>query len=121
VQVEHCHWTQQKPEEITRKCVELAKAGDVTAIRLCLERLCPVRKARVKFPMPMPETLADLPQTVAAIVKAVADGTLAPEEGAAAASVVEAWRRAVDLAEIEARLRQVETAIERSRAATGEG
>src|SRR4051795_3579038 len=28
-------------EALTRRCVELALAGDTTAMRLCLERLCP--------------------------------------------------------------------------------
>src|SRR3954469_24641742 len=33
-------------ETITRKAVELAKAGDTTAIRLCLDRLAPPRRDR---------------------------------------------------------------------------
>ena len=34
----------REAEQITRKCVELAKAGDTTALRLCLERLLPPRR-----------------------------------------------------------------------------
>jgi Family of unknown function (DUF5681) len=33
-------------ENITRKVIELAKAGDVPAIRLCLDRLLPMRRDR---------------------------------------------------------------------------
>ena len=33
-------------DAITRKAIELAKAGDMTAIRLCLERILPPRKDR---------------------------------------------------------------------------
>jgi hypothetical protein len=33
-------------EELTRKCIDLAKAGDTTALRLCMERIAPVRKGR---------------------------------------------------------------------------
>jgi hypothetical protein len=33
-------------EELTRKAIELAKEGDLTALRLCLERICPPRKSR---------------------------------------------------------------------------
>ncbi len=31
-------------ESLTRKAVELALAGDITALRLCLERIAPARK-----------------------------------------------------------------------------
>src|SRR3954463_11789814 len=49
-------------ETITRKAVELAKAGDTVALRLCLDRLAPVRKDRpVTFALPRIETTADLP------------------------------------------------------------
>src|SRR5215216_6798668 len=40
-------------EAITQKAIELAKGGDITAIRLCLDRLCPPRKDRyVTFAIP---------------------------------------------------------------------
>jgi hypothetical protein len=34
-------------EVITPKAIELAKAGDLTALRLCLDRLLPVRRDRL--------------------------------------------------------------------------
>ena len=34
-------------ETLTRKAIELAKTGDVTALRLCLDRIAPVRKDRL--------------------------------------------------------------------------
>src|SRR5215204_7316148 len=40
-------------EALTRKAIELAKAGDMVALRLCLDRVCPPRKDRpVSFAMP---------------------------------------------------------------------
>ena len=33
-------------EAITRKAIEMAKAGDTVALRLCLDRLTPARKDR---------------------------------------------------------------------------
>src|SRR5215211_4292561 len=33
-------------ETLTRKAIELAKAGDLVALRLCLDRICPPRKGR---------------------------------------------------------------------------
>ena len=40
-------------EELTRKAIELAKGGDMAALRLCLDRIVPPRKDRhVAFPLP---------------------------------------------------------------------
>src|SRR3954454_10666599 len=70
-------------ETITRKAVELAKAGDTVALRLCLDRLAPVRKDRpVMFALPAIETTADLPKASAALLEAVASGELTPSEAA---------------------------------------
>jgi Family of unknown function (DUF5681) len=93
---------------LTLKAIELALQGDVAALRLCLDRIAPVRKARVKFPMPIPEILADLPQAMASLVAAVSDGTLAPEEGAAVAAMLETHRRTMDSVELERRIAALE-------------
>ena len=45
-------------EALTRRCVELALAGDTTALRLCLDRLLPKGRA-VRLHLPL-RTLADL-------------------------------------------------------------
>src|SRR5215208_4970074 len=40
-------------EALTRKAIELAKAGDLVALRLCLDRICPPRKDwPVSFALP---------------------------------------------------------------------
>ena len=40
-------------DAISRKAIDLAKEGEATALRLCLERLLPPRKDRpVMFAMP---------------------------------------------------------------------
>ena len=44
-------------EAIGRKCVELALSGDTTALRLAMERIAPVRKARVRLTLPPVETV----------------------------------------------------------------
>ena len=45
-------------ERITRKVIDLALAGDLTAIRLCMERLLPPRKDRsIELDLPPIETV----------------------------------------------------------------
>jgi Family of unknown function (DUF5681) len=48
-------------EDIVRAVVNAAKAGDPTAMRLCIERLVPVRKGRpTTFDLPQIKTAADV-------------------------------------------------------------
>ena len=96
-------------EAITRKAIELAKAGDMTAIRLMLDRLLPPRKDRpVPFPLPAPETAADAKSAAAAIVRAVADGDLTPSEAAELSKILDNFLRVVEATEFEARLEALE-------------
>jgi hypothetical protein len=64
---------------LTHKAIELAKGGDVTALRLCLERLVPVKRDRpVSFALPAIETASDASRAMDAILVAVAGVTLRP-------------------------------------------
>src|SRR4051812_11642209 len=66
-------------ETITRKAVELAKAGDPVALPLCLARLSPPRRDRpVPFTLPKLDTAADAKAAAAAILQDVANGELTP-------------------------------------------
>src|SRR5271163_1830995 len=48
-------------EALTRKAVELALAGDPTALRLCIERILPpCRERAVKFALPPIESASDV-------------------------------------------------------------
>src|SRR5437870_5538309 len=68
-------------EALTRKAVELALAGDPTALRLCLERIVgPYRERAVEFTMPPIGSAADLAGAMAAITGATARGAVTPRE-----------------------------------------
>ncbi|NQV87596.1 MAG: hypothetical protein HQ492_11025, partial [Woeseiaceae bacterium] len=48
-------------EALTQKAVEMALAGDMQALKLCLERVCPPRKSRpIQIDLPKVETAADV-------------------------------------------------------------
>jgi len=54
--------------EIGRKAVELAKSGDTVALRLCLERIAPVRKGRpITLSLPYMSTSADVTTALSAM------------------------------------------------------
>jgi hypothetical protein len=96
-------------ETLTRKAVEMALAGDTTALRLCLERVAPQRKdPPVSFDLPPMQSVADAAQAAAAVLAAVADGDLSPSEGAHVMALVEAFRRTLETTDLERRLAALE-------------
>jgi hypothetical protein len=98
-------------EALTSKAVELALGGDVTALRLCLERIAPPRRdAPVTFELPAMASARDAAQAAGAVLGAVSEGELTPTEGASIMALVETWRRTFETAEIEARLAALEGA-----------
>ncbi|GJE45050.1 DUF5681 domain-containing protein [Methylobacterium soli] len=98
-------------EDITRKVVELAKEGDPQALRMCLDRLIPVRKDRpVLFDLPAIATTADLPKATNALLQAVASGELTPSEAADIGKSVDAHVRAIEATDLHERLSRLEAA-----------
>lgn len=99
-------------EEITRKAIELAKSGDMTAIRLVLERIIPPRKdAPIQFDMPPIKTAEDIPPALASLIAATAKGQLTPAEGTAIASLLEQTRKAIETCELERKLDGLQTLL----------
>jgi hypothetical protein len=94
-------------EELVRKGIELAKAGDPQMLKFFLDRILP-KERPVKFDLPPIENRRDLVAAYAAIVKAVGAGELSPGEGSAVAALLSSITKNIDDAEVEARLRKLE-------------
>jgi hypothetical protein len=96
-------------ESIARQAIDRAKDGDATMIRLCMDRLCPPRKERhLRFALPDLKTADDAVKAVAAIAAGVAQGTLTPGEAADLSRFVESFAKALEIADLEARLLRLE-------------
>ena len=79
-------------ETIARKAIELAKDGDIAAIRMCMDRLAPARKDEpVVLDLPPLDTAADTVAASARIVAAVTAGDLTPSEAADLAKVIDIY------------------------------
>jgi hypothetical protein len=97
-------------EALTRVAIKKAKAGDMMALRLCMDRLAPARKDRhVSFELPKIEQAADAAKASAAIVQAVADGELTPSEASELTRVLESYSRILEVADHEERLKRLES------------
>jgi hypothetical protein len=95
-------------EALTRKAVELALAGDPTAMRLCLERiLSPCRERAVKFTLPSIESPADIASAMKAVTAALAAGVITPGEGQGIARIVDTFVRTIEASDFERRLKAI--------------
>ncbi len=91
---------QADAKDIVQAVVDAAKGGDMTAARLILERISPVRKGRpVYLELPAVQTAADVSAAIAALTMAMASGDVTPDEAATAASVFEMRRKALETEE----------------------
>ena len=96
-------------EEITRKAIEKAKAGDMVAIRLCLERTISAVKSRpIEIDLPPVETSKDITAAHGVVIAAMGRGEITPDDARAIADVLEARRRAIETVELEARIEKIE-------------
>ena len=94
-------------ETLTRKAVEMALAGDPTAMRLCMERvLPPCRERTVKFSLPSIDgaltgetcgpSAHDVSRAMNAVTAALARGEITPGEAERIAGVVDTFVRAIE-------------------------
>jgi Family of unknown function (DUF5681) len=96
-------------EAIARKAIDLATGGDLTAIRICFDRLVPARKHEpIALELPRLDTAADTVTAASTIVAAVAAGELAPSEAADIAKAVDIYVRTLATQQFEERLAKLE-------------
>jgi hypothetical protein len=96
--------------ELVNKAVELAKDGDVAALRLVLDKLIPPAKSE---PVDVPQLAGSLADAGRAVLAAVGEGRLVPDEALALMQAVTAQSRIVEVAEIEKRIAALEEAAKR--------
>jgi hypothetical protein len=81
-------------EGLTRKVIELAQNGDITALRLCMDRILPVRRDRFLLAeLPPLKSVSDAPDVIAAIVAAVGAGELGIADAMELAGLVDLYVR----------------------------
>ena len=85
-------------EAITQKVVDMALEGDLTAARMCLDRILPIRRERrVSFDLPPINSAEDVVTAMRAIAAALASGELSPSEAAGAGSFVGWHAKAIEV------------------------
>lgn len=99
----------QNAPELVAKLVEMAKDGDTTALRICMDRLLPLAKAK-DDPVSLPTLTDSLADNSRAVIKALGEGELTPEEAATVLQALASQVRIIEADEIEKRLAALEQA-----------
>ena len=100
---------QGEHETLTRTAIDKALEGDTVALRLCLDRIAPPRKdAPVEFTMPTVRTVADAVEASAAVLNAVAEGEISPDEAGRVMALLTAHKNLVETGDLESRIAALE-------------
>lgn len=98
---------------IALKCIELAKAGDTTALRLCLERLVPPCRVRpIKLALPPISKPDDVLDAINAVLAAVATGQITLDEAETLMRLIDAARRALETEDLHRELDELQARLE---------
>jgi hypothetical protein len=93
--------------ELVRKAIELAKAGDVQMLKFLLDRILP-KERLVRVHLPPIDHASDAVDALGAIIEAVSTGRIAPNEGSTLITLIAAYAQTINAADLELRLADIE-------------
>jgi hypothetical protein len=111
---------QGQAEQLTQKAIELALGGDITALRLCLERLIPPRKDRtIHLVLPAIESVQQISLAMTRVSAAIGEGEITPTEGEVLSNVLVAHKTVLETGDLGRRMDELEQRMsKKERAAT---
>ena len=99
-------------QDLLCKAIELAKAGDGPMLKVLLDRSLP-RERPVEIDLPQFEFADDAIDGLAAVTRAIADGEISPQEGAALSRVISGYSQALEVLELSNRIDKLEAQLKR--------
>ena len=97
-------------EKLVQKVVELASAGNVKCLQMCLDRLMPRRAGRpLDFTLPAVKDARDIVAAMAAITTGVNDGNLTPEEAGQLVHILNGYAKALETYDLATRIAALES------------
>jgi hypothetical protein len=104
--------SQEDAAAIQKAVIDKAKKGDMVAARIILDRIAPAPRGRpISFPLPKANDAAGVLAAHAAMIDAVAKGTITVDEGTAISQLLSAQLKAIESTETESRLRAIEVQL----------
>jgi hypothetical protein len=101
-------------EALTRKAIEEAMGGNITALKLCIDRIIPPARERpVDINFPEITDGSDMAKLTATLLSAVGNGSIDAGQAASLAKIVEIHRNTLEMTEIDKRLQKLEESNEK--------
>ena len=98
--------------EIIARVITAAQSGDMQAAKLVLDKIIPTKRdATVSINLPPIASAVDAAAAVAAVLASISDGSLTLSEADAMAKLIKNYIEILEVADIEKRLKAVETEI----------
>jgi len=98
--------------DVMQSVIDAAKDGDMTAARIIVDRIAPVRKGRpLEIDIPSIAAPGDVVSAYASILGNLASGHLTPDEAQQVSAVVEASRKAIETEQLAQRIDDLERKI----------
>jgi hypothetical protein len=98
-------------DALTRKAIEMAKLGDNQALKLCMDRIVPVRRDRpISFALPRIDGPDQAAAAMSAILTAVSGGEITPMEAGEIAKLLDVYVRTVETTDLARRIAAIEEA-----------
>ena len=100
---------EEESPELVRSYIDGAKAGKPVAQRITGNVIFPPYRYRpVEIELPATDTPAGVAAAQSALVRHVAEGEICPEQGATVSKMLEATLRALEVADLDGRVRRLE-------------
>src|SRR5262245_21451076 len=101
-------------EKLAQKAVELALAGNVKCLQICLDRLMPRRTGRpLDVTLPAINDVRDVVTAMAAITTAVNDGRLTAEEAGQLVHILNSYSNAIEVYDHSTRIAAIESQLKK--------
>ena len=96
-------------KQVLEAVLRAAQQGDMVAAGIILKRCWPESRGRpVRLELPPITTAAEVVIASGAVVAAVSEGRISPEEGQAVSGIIDMQRRAIETVELAARIEALE-------------
>jgi len=100
---------ENEAEEICRQAIELAKKGNIQAIKIVMDRILPPKKEiPITIDLPTMKTSTDILEAVSQVTLAICCGKITPSDGETLTRIIERQAKAIELTEFEQRLKNLE-------------
>lgn len=99
-------------EALTQTAISKALEGDMVALRLCMDRIMPLRKDNfISLELPEIKDPRDLVKASALVIKSVQTGQLTPDQASRVFSLLESSKKLFETVELSERLDALEASI----------